>query len=257
MQRSNPFSRIDDASFKVGKNFAARCQNDGSAGLGHDLAAQARWHEVLLRDAAGGKFADDLAGFQLGDSVMVRHIFTSLVMPTGSAVVVFGGGTPLLFPSWVVVQTASTGALGLDNGGDLLLLPGHRTMQAGTMAAAALGTFLLVDRERPFCQPGRLRRPWTADQPFVLGLEFFLLLPFLRLLGPPGNLGYRTDQLAETATGAFVDIDIACMLGNPGGKVARFPLQRSDITVGEQFDIAMAPDLDLSLWPRFAHLDGR
>ncbi|MCB9788469.1 MAG: lamin tail domain-containing protein [Deltaproteobacteria bacterium] len=63
--------------------------------------------------------AVDLAGWSLSDAVGVRHVFPAgtLVAP-GGAVLVFGGGAPELVPGTTLVQTASTGALGLNNGGD-------------------------------------------------------------------------------------------------------------------------------------------
>ncbi|MCA9516875.1 MAG: lamin tail domain-containing protein [Myxococcales bacterium] len=61
----------------------------------------------------------DLAGWSVSDAVGVRHVFPAKsVLAPGGAVVVFGGGAPGLEAGTTLVQTASTGRLGLNNGGD-------------------------------------------------------------------------------------------------------------------------------------------
>ena len=63
----------------------------------------------------------DISGWALSDSVATRHIFPSkTVLPPYTFLVVFGGGSPLL--SGVHWQTASSGALGLNNSGDTVSL---------------------------------------------------------------------------------------------------------------------------------------
>jgi len=63
----------------------------------------------------------DLSGWSITDLTSTRHIFPndSIIMPY-QYLVVFGGGSPLL-PD-VYWQTASSGALGLNNGGDTITL---------------------------------------------------------------------------------------------------------------------------------------
>lgn len=84
-----------------------------------------------------GGDAIDVGGMTLSDtvpSVIARHTFPSLVVPPGGGVVVFGGGSPTFdgsslagtwcaaLPASVSVTTASSGALGITNSGDTLVL---------------------------------------------------------------------------------------------------------------------------------------
>ncbi|MCC6605090.1 MAG: lamin tail domain-containing protein [Anaerolineae bacterium] len=65
----------------------------------------------------------DLSGWTLSDAVQVRHTFPAdSVIPAGCTAVIFGGGVPTGGFGGAVMQTASTGALGLNNGGDTLTL---------------------------------------------------------------------------------------------------------------------------------------
>lgn len=59
--------------------------------------------------------AIDLTGFRIHDDVSVRHIFSSVVIPTGGFIVVFGGGSIANFSNQPA-QVASSGSLGLNNG---------------------------------------------------------------------------------------------------------------------------------------------
>jgi hypothetical protein len=61
----------------------------------------------------------DISGWTLSDGFGVRHTFPGgTVVADGCGVVVFGGGTPTGVFGNVEVQTASSGSLGLNNGGD-------------------------------------------------------------------------------------------------------------------------------------------
>lgn len=84
------------------------------------------------RDAADDEFVEiyntspsnavDLSGYELSDGVGTRHVFPQgTTVGPEEAIVVFGGGAPAAsIPG--VVQTASSGALALNNGGDNLTL---------------------------------------------------------------------------------------------------------------------------------------
>ncbi len=84
------------------------------------------------RDASDDEFIEivnvsgadlDVSGWSISDGVQVRHTFPAgSVIPADCAAVVFGGDTPTGAFGSAVVQTASTGSLGLNNGGDTLLL---------------------------------------------------------------------------------------------------------------------------------------
>lgn len=65
----------------------------------------------------------DISGWTLSDAFGVRHVFPSGSIVGGNcAVVVFGGETPTGAFGNALVQTASSGALGLNNGGDTVTL---------------------------------------------------------------------------------------------------------------------------------------
>jgi hypothetical protein len=82
-------------------------------------ASQDEFVEIVNSDAADL----DISGWTLADGVAVRHTFPAgTVVPAGCAVVVFGGGMPTGSFGNSLVQTASTGSLGLNNGGDLVIL---------------------------------------------------------------------------------------------------------------------------------------
>lgn len=68
--------------------------------------------------------AIDISGWTVSDAVGVRHVFPAgTILEAGCAVVVFGGGNPQpLHFGGAIVQTASTGQLGLNNGGDTITL---------------------------------------------------------------------------------------------------------------------------------------
>ncbi len=63
----------------------------------------------------------DISGWTLSDGYSTRHIFPAgTVIPADCTIVVFGGGTPSGSFGNATVQVASSGALGLNNGGDTI-----------------------------------------------------------------------------------------------------------------------------------------
>ncbi len=71
----------------------------------------------------------DLSGLELEDawtiddpSIAMHTIPAGTVLRPGQRLVIFGGGEPVLFPSYVVTQTASSGFLGMVNTGDTVYL---------------------------------------------------------------------------------------------------------------------------------------
>ena len=65
----------------------------------------------------------DISGWTLNDGFGLRHTFpVNTVISDTCSVVVFGGGTPTGDFGYSWVQTASSGALGLNNGGDTVTL---------------------------------------------------------------------------------------------------------------------------------------
>jgi len=65
----------------------------------------------------------DISGWVINDAVGLRHTFPEgTEIPGGCGIVVFGGGTPTGTFGNVVVQTSSTGYLGLNNSGDTVFI---------------------------------------------------------------------------------------------------------------------------------------
>ena len=65
----------------------------------------------------------DLTGWQIKDGIAVRHLFPpNTQLPSGCAVLVFGGGSPQGDFGHSVVQVASTGYLSLNDMSDTLTL---------------------------------------------------------------------------------------------------------------------------------------
>ncbi|WGH75406.1 lamin tail domain-containing protein [Tenacibaculum tangerinum] len=63
----------------------------------------------------------DLSNWVLADAVSDRHRFANgTILPANEAIVVFGGGNPITIPG--LVQVASSGLLGLNNGGDAVII---------------------------------------------------------------------------------------------------------------------------------------
>jgi predicted extracellular nuclease len=85
-----------------------------------------------LRDSSDDEFVElvnptssdlDISGWTLSDGFGLRHIFPSgSIVQAGCSVVVFGGNTPTGAFGASLVQVASTGALGLNNSGDSVML---------------------------------------------------------------------------------------------------------------------------------------
>jgi hypothetical protein len=85
-----------------------------------------------VRDSGDDEFVEivnatgaalDLSDWYLNDEFSLRHTFPAgTIVPDGCAIVVFGGGTPTGSFGDAVVQTASVGFLGLNNGGDVINL---------------------------------------------------------------------------------------------------------------------------------------
>jgi hypothetical protein len=129
--RFSPGTRIDGsafagcaappAAFVINEIHADPHPTAGDAnGDGTVSTTQDEFVEIV--NASGAD--QDISGWTLSDAVpLVRHVFPpGTVITDGCAVVVFGGGTPTGSFGGVVVQTASTGTLGLNNGGDTLTL---------------------------------------------------------------------------------------------------------------------------------------
>ncbi|WP_298365012.1 lamin tail domain-containing protein [uncultured Lutibacter sp.] len=78
----------------------------------------------------------DLENYTLSDLVGLKHVFPSgTILPANSFITVFGGGTPTGING--LFQIASTGTLGLNNGGDAVTL---KDASDTTISSIAFGT---------------------------------------------------------------------------------------------------------------------
>ena len=83
----------------------------------------------------------DMSGWSLSDAAQARHVFPQdTVVPAGCAIVIFGGGTPTgpFGGPLVTVQTATSGALGLNNSGDAVTI--RLNDGTTTVASASYGS---------------------------------------------------------------------------------------------------------------------
>ena len=104
----------------------------GGLDVNRDGVASATQDEFVELVNTGSE-AVSLAGWSLWDSVTKRHVFgEELVIVSGGYLVIFGGGHPEGFTS---ALTASSGSLGLNNGGDTI------TLYDATMSAIASYTY--------------------------------------------------------------------------------------------------------------------
>jgi hypothetical protein len=93
--------------------------NGDANGDGFASASQDEFVEIYNHTAA----AIDLSGWTLADELEPRHVFPAgTVLPPRCVIVVFGGGTPAAGFGAAIVQTASSGALMLNNIGDTVNL---------------------------------------------------------------------------------------------------------------------------------------
>lgn len=88
--------------------------NDGVADTGED-----EFIEIVNNESS----SLDISGWVLADGASNRHTFPDpTIIPAGKALVLFGGGSPSGSFGGSLVQTASSGSIGLNNGGDNIIL---------------------------------------------------------------------------------------------------------------------------------------
>ena len=93
---------------------------------------------VELVNASGSDV--DISGWTLSDAVGPRHVFPAgTVVKDGCAIVIFGGGVPTGPFGDSLVQTASSGLLGLNNSGDSVTLLDGSAMTVTTYAYGSEG----------------------------------------------------------------------------------------------------------------------
>ncbi|MEE4001316.1 lamin tail domain-containing protein [Tenacibaculum sp. FZY0031] len=91
----------------------------------------------------------DLSGWILADAVSDRHVFpNTTILPANEAIVIFGGGTPITVPG--LVQVASSGILGLNNGGDSVIIKNNSGNVVLTETYGAAGNNQSIARNEDF-----------------------------------------------------------------------------------------------------------
>ncbi len=93
----------------------------GDAGDANGDGSRSSSQDEFVEIVNGGSLSLDVSGLEIHDGFGLRHTFPeNSVLPSQGALVVFGGGSPAGLFGASVVQVASTGSLGLNNGGDVV-----------------------------------------------------------------------------------------------------------------------------------------
>ena len=126
----SPGTQVDGTAFNAEPPIPVLAINEIHADPASDLPGDANGDGV--RDFSDDEFVEivntgdtdaDLSGVTISDGVQVRHTFAEgTMLAPGAAIVVFGGGTPTGDFGGAQVVTASSGALGLNNGGDTVTI---------------------------------------------------------------------------------------------------------------------------------------
>lgn len=94
---------------------------DGAPSVSEDELVEIRNVSGVTLDLSGLEL-HDWASFLSGTAPARHRVPVGTILRHNQRLLVFGGGTPLHFPSGIVVQTASGGRLGLSNGADAVIL---------------------------------------------------------------------------------------------------------------------------------------
>lgn len=130
---------INEFLVKPASNSAGDANGDGTADHFEDEFVEIVNNSGAPLNISGWTLSDvDGASAQFGGPAGVRHTFPAdTIIPTGCAMVVFGGGTPTGDFGGALVQTADTGLIQLNNGGDTLVLA---DADGGMQASADYGS---------------------------------------------------------------------------------------------------------------------
>jgi hypothetical protein len=160
----------------------------------------------------------DISGWTLSDALEVRHVFEAgTILPAGGSIVVFGGGT--VSCACGLAAIASTGALGLSNEGDSVVLEDATAAQDSvTFGVATAGQSFNRNPDASDTAPLVLHSVVTGavgggspgrrtdNTPFPAAP---LVLPFLNELLPNPNTAvndWNLDGIGDDAGDEFVEI---------------------------------------------------
>ena len=196
---------------------------------------------VELVNISGGDM--DISGWTLADGASVRHTFpVDSIVLEGCSVVVFGGDTPTGVFGKSLIQTASTGAVGLNNSGDTITLNDGASdvavttygseggdNQSLTLDPDVSGTLPYVKHSEASSSSGSLFSPGTnadgsqfAGCPPVWIINEFLADPASDLPGDANGDGIRhfgDDEFIEIVNSSDINIDISSWTLADGAQV--------------------------------------
>jgi predicted extracellular nuclease len=174
---------------------------------------------VEIVNNSGADF--DISGWTLADGFSVRHTFpTGSVVLKGCSVVVFGGGTPTGGFGNSLVQTASSGALGLNNGGDSI------TLNDGSSDVTVAG----------YGSEGGNNQSLTLD-PDVFGL-----LPYTQHTVATGSGGALFSPGSKIDASQFDGCAVSAEIFEIQGSGASSPLVGKLVSTDADVVTALAPD---------------
>lgn len=195
---------------------------DGNAGdANHDGIVNDTNDELV--EIVNNTGADlSISGWQLKDASSTRHTFpTGTTLGQGCAIIVFGSGAPTGDFGGSLVQTASSGGLGLNNTGDGVTLLDGGGLPVGNVTYGAEGGN----------DQSLTRDPDILSATFVLhttatGAGGAIYSPGTRVTGAPFQSGCVRPDLTISKTGpatagANVDIVYTLTAGNVGGVSAQ------------------------------------
>jgi predicted extracellular nuclease len=200
--------------------------------------------------------SQDISGWTLTDSSQVRHTFpANTIVPGRCSIVVFGGGSPTGAFGFSEVQTASTGGVSFNNGGDTIsLMSGPTTVTSYTYDSSAgaanqsltrdpIATGIFIEHDTATDANGALFSPGTnPDGSYFTGCPIGDLPPTVATTIPADKAGgvavsdsitINFSENVDLASGAFT---LNCGAGD---------LSFSGLPVIDTNSVVLTPDANL------------
>ncbi|WP_370390602.1 lamin tail domain-containing protein [uncultured Winogradskyella sp.] len=182
-----------------------------------------------------GSTSIDLSDYTLSDATSVRHTFPAgTILPANSFITVFGGGTPTGISG--LVQTASSGALGLNNGGDTVTITNSSAVEIISETYVDAGNNQSIGRSPDFTgafvdhstiagNGGALFSP-NSENDATLSIDDSTTQNF-SLSPNPTNSGFVT---ITTALDDTINVEVFDMLGKQVKKAVIQPNTNLDVS---------------------------
>ena len=182
------------------------------------------------RSSSGDEFVEivnntgadfDISGWTLADGFSVRHIFPAgSTVYQGCSVVVFGGGAPTGTFGSSLVQTASSGSLGLNNGGDSVTLnDGFSDISVANYGSEG-----------------------GDDQSLTLDPDVFGALPYVKHSGATGSGGTLFSPGSKINSTQFDGCPVGAEIHEIQGAGASSPLEGKLVQTDADVVTTLAPD---------------